>query len=370
MKEGTYIDLFTLQENIREGLEDLFPDKLWIKAEVSSIQVKANGHCYLDLCQSGRSGVVAKAKAVIWRSRYTVLSRYFQQATGSEICMGMSVLVRAQVSYSELYGLTLTIDDIDADVTLGEQERIRRETIEKLEKEGLLHKQESLELAPLPYYLAVISAPDAAGFGDFRRHLQENEYGFAFCVDLFEAVMQGAQAPESISDALEEVQASSRKYDAVLILRGGGSNFDLSCFDDYGLCFNIANCPLPVFTAIGHDKDHHVADMVAYASVKTPTALADEFLDCFIAEDERISSFTSRLRLAFNAKISAMESKVELLQARIAAADPRTVLSRGYTLVTDQAGVVLKSAGGLSTGDKVKIFFADGKVTAAITEKV
>ncbi len=370
MREGTYIDLFTLQENIREGLEDLFPDKLWIKAEVSSIQVKANGHCYMDLCQSGQSGIVAKAKAVIWRSRYTVLSRYFQQATGIEISVGMSVLVRAQVSYSELYGLTLTIDDIDADVTLGEQERIRRETIEKLEKEGLLRKQESLELAPLPYYLAVISAPDAAGFGDFSRHLQENEYGFAFCVDLFEAVMQGAQAPESISDALEEVQASSRKYDAVLILRGGGSNFDLSCFDDYGLCFNIANCPLPVFTAIGHDKDHHVADMVAYASVKTPTALADEFLDCFIAEDERISSFTSRLRLAFNAKISAMESKVELLQARIAAADPRTVLSRGYTLVTDQAGVVLKSAGGLSAGDKVKIFFADGKVTAAITEKV
>ena len=370
MKEGTYIDLFTLQESIREGLEDLFPDKLWIKAEVSSIQVKANGHCYLDLCQSGLSGVVAKAKAVIWRNRYTMLSRYFQQATGSDISAGMSVLVRAQVSYSELYGLTLTIDDIDADVTIGEQERIRRETIAKLEQDGLLRKQEELSLPSLPYYLAVISAPDAAGFGDFRRHLLENEYGFAFCVDLFEATMQGAQAPESISDALEEVQASSRKYDAVLILRGGGSNFDLSCFDDYGLCFNIANCPLPVFTAIGHDKDHHVADMVAYSSVKTPTALADEFLDCYIAEDERISSFISSLRLAFNAKVSAMEAKVELLLARITAADPRSVLSRGYTLVTDSNGVVLKSAAGLDVDDKVKIFFSDGKVSAAITEKL
>ena len=367
MKEGTYIDLFTLQESIREGLEDLFPDKLWIKAEVSSIQVKANGHCYLDLCQSGDSGVVAKAKAVIWRSRYTMLSRYFQQATGSDISAGMSVLVRAQVTYSELYGLTLTIDDIDADVTIGEQERIRRETIAKLEKDGLLHKQEELALPSLPYYLAVISAPDAAGFGDFRRHLLENEYGFAFCVDLFEATMQGAQAPESISDALEEVQASPIQYDAVLILRGGGSNFDLSCFD--GLCFNLANCPLPVFTAIGHDKDYHVADMVAFSSVKTPTALADEFLDCYIAEDERIASFTSRLRLAFNAKISAMEAKVELLWARIAAADPRSVLSRGYTLVTDRNGVVLKSAAGLAVDDKVMILFADGNVSAAITEK-
>ena len=369
MKEGTYIDLHTLQESIQEGLESLFPDKLWVKAEVSSIQVKANGHCYLDLCQSGDSGVTAKAKAVIWRSRYTMLSRYFQQATGSPICAGMSVLVRAQVTYSALYGLTLTIDDIDADVTLGEQERVRRETIARLEKEGLLRKQDELTLPSLPYYLAVISAPDAAGYGDFRRHLLQNEYGFAFCVDLFEATMQGALAPESISDALEEVQASSRKYDAVLILRGGGSNFDLSCFDDYGLCFNIANCPLPVFTAIGHDKDHHVADMVAYSYVKTPTALADEFLDCYIAEDERITSFTSRLRLAFNAKVAAMESKVELLRARIAAADPRTVLARGYTLVTDKDGVVLKSAAGLSVNDRVRIFFADGKVSAAITEK-
>ena len=357
-----------MQESIREGLEGLFPDRLWIKAEVSSIQVRANGHCYMDLCQSGPSGAVAKAKAVIWRSRYAMLSRYFEQAAGSPISVGMSVLVRAQVTYSALYGLTLTIDDIDADVTLGEQERIRRETIAKLEKEGLLRRQEALELPSLPYYLAVISAPDAAGYGDFRRHLLQNEYGFAFCVDLFEAVMQGAQAPESISDALEAVQASARKYDAVLILRGGGSNFDLSCFDDYGLCFNIANCPLPVFTAIGHDRDYHVADMVSHCFVKTPTALADEFLDCYIAEDERISSFTSRLRLAFNAKVAAMESRVELLRARIAAADPRALLARGYTLVTDRDGVVLKSAAGLSVDDKVRILFADGKVSAVITD--
>ena len=119
-------------------------------------------------------------------------------------------------------------------------------------------------------------------------------------MDLFPATMQGNQAPESISDALEEVQTASKQYDAVLILRGGGSNFDLQCFDDYGLCFNIANCPLPVFTAIGHDKDYHVADMVAYDFVKTPTALADLFIDCVAAEDERISNFSNRLRLAIH----------------------------------------------------------------------
>ena len=368
MEEGTYIDLLTLQNTIQEGLEDLFPDKLWVKAEVSSIQVKGNGHCYLDLCQSEGGGAVAKAKAVIWRSRYTLLSRMFREAAGGDIETGMSILVRVQVSYSPLYGLTLTIDDIDPAVTLGEQERVRRETMARLQEEGLMEKQSTLELAPLPYSLAVISAPDAAGYGDFRRHLLENEYGFAFSVDLFPATMQGSLAPESISDALEEVQASSKQYDAVLILRGGGSAFDLSCFDDYGLCFNIANCPLPVFTAIGHDKDYHVADMVAYSFVKTPTALADEFIGCYMAEDERITSFASRLRLAFNSKLQAMASKVEMLVERINAADPRAVLSRGYTLVTGGDGVVLKSAAGLKSGDRVRILFKDGAADAIITE--
>ena len=83
--DEAYIDLLTLQDSIQEGLEDLFPDKLWVKAEVSSIQVKSNGHCYMDLCQSGTGGVVAKAKAVIWRSRYTLLSRMCREAAGGDL---------------------------------------------------------------------------------------------------------------------------------------------------------------------------------------------------------------------------------------------------------------------------------------------
>lgn len=362
--------MLTLQSGIREGLEDLFPESLWVKAEVSSIQVRNNGHCYMELCQSGENGVVAKAKAVIWRSRYLPLSHYFREAAGSDISAGMSVLVRAQVNYSELYGLSLVIDDIDADVTIGGQERLRRQTIARLQEEGLLEKQQELTLPALPYALAVISAADAAGYGDFCRHLQDNEYGFVFRTDLFEATMQGNQAPESISDALDAVQASAVSYDAVLILRGGGSNLDLSCFDDYGLCFSIANCSVPVFTAIGHDRDRHVADMTAFASVKTPTALADEIISCYMAEDERISSYVNRLRLAFSNRIMQMLSRVDLLESRIRNADPRSVLSRGYALVTDTRGVVLKSAANVSEGDSIKLMFADGVLGATVNEKM
>jgi exodeoxyribonuclease VII large subunit len=358
--EREYIDLLTLQSTIKDGLEDLFPDKVWVRAEIAAVSVKANGHCYLELSQSGPNGLSAKAHAVIWRSKYYALNQYFVAATGSSLQAGMSVLVRVQVTYSELYGLTLTVDDLDPQFTLGEQELERRRTIARLEEEGLLDKQKELVPAELPYALAVVTARDAAGYGDFSRHLHGNEYGFVFRTDLFEATMQGQGAPASIVDALDRIESAPIRYDAVLILRGGGSTLDLSCFDDYGLCWRIAQCPVPVYTAIGHERDRHVADMVAYASVKTPTALADEFIDCFMAEDERIGSFSTRLRLAFLNKVNALASRVDLLEARIKSADPRAILKRGYVLAADARGRVLKSASGAGPGDRVSLLFADG----------
>ena len=355
---------------LRAGIQNLFPERLWVKAEISSVSVKANGHCYLELVQVRDGVAVAKAKAVIWRSRYLLLRSVFEEQTGSPLTAGMTILARVMVSYSEVYGLSLTIDDLDSVATLGEQEKLRRETIARLEKDGLLDAQQSLSLPDLPYRLAVISAPDAAGWGDFRRHLMDNPYGFKFHTELFEATMQGNAAPESIADALARVESSPEPWDAVLILRGGGSSFDLSCFDDYGLCFSIATCPIPVLTAIGHERDRHVSDMVSFLAVKTPTALADVFIDAFAAEDERISSFSTRLRLAFVSKISAMESRVELLLSRVKSADPRSVLSRGYALVTDGRGVVLKGASGVSAGDKVGVMFSDGKLNCTVNGKV
>ena len=367
--EKDFIDLYTLQLQMRAGVEDIFPERVWVRAEVSSVSVKSNGHCYLELSQDEGGTTVAKAKAVIWRSRYMLLSRYFREATGEDIKAGMTILARVQVTYSELYGLTLSIDDIDADVTVGERERERQATMARLREDGSMELQAALELPVLPYRLAVISAKDAAGFGDFCHHLLDNQYGFVFEVELFEATMQGASAPESISDALDAVQTAPEPFDAVLLMRGGGSSLDLSCFDDYGLCFAIAHCPVPVFTAIGHDRDFHVADMVAHTFVKTPTALADVFLDCYLAEDERIASYSTRLRLAFRSRISQMESRVELLRSRILSADPRSILKRGYTLVSGPDGKVMKSASMAGIGDRIGVMFGDGTLECEVKEK-
>ncbi|MDO5320816.1 MAG: exodeoxyribonuclease VII large subunit [Bacteroidia bacterium] len=360
------IDLLTLQRLLKEGIEDLFPERVWVKAEIASMQLKTNGHCYLELCQDSGRGVVAKAKAIIWKNQYFPLSQYFKNETGADLRAGISVLVLAQVNYSELYGISLIIEDIDPAVTLGEAELKRRQTIERLESEGLMEKQKQLEMAALPYRLAVISARDAAGFGDFKRHLLENEYGFSFDVRLFEATMQGETAPESIIDALERVQAAEEKFDAALILRGGGSALDLVCFDDYDLCFSIANANIPVLTAIGHDKDFHVADMAAFDFVKTPTALADVFIDAVAAEDERITSYSTRLRLAFQSKLSAMSSALDILHNRILSADPRKILDRGYSLVTDGCGVVRKQSKGIKPGDTLNIYFSDGEIKVKV----
>lgn len=380
-----YMDLLTLQSTIKDGLTELFPEKVWVKAEIAAVQARMNGHCYLDLVQSEDGRQLAKVKAVIWKSKYPLLRAFFKDATGKELEVGQQVLVLAEVNYSELYGLSLVVDDINPEFTVGDAELRKQQTIKMLQEEGMMDLQQELVLAVIPYKLAVISAPDAAGFGDFKRHLTENQYGFYFEVDLFPATMQGDSAPESIADALGAVEAAGSAkgtkgrataagvtsskhpgYDAVLILRGGGSNLDLACFDDYGLALAIAQCPIPVFTAIGHDRDYHVADMVAYRFVKTPTALADEFIQMYMAEDERIGSLGARLARAFAAKIQQRLSALDELDRRIKAADPRAVLSRGYTLAVDANGRVIKSIKNVAKGDTITIMLSDGTIAATI----
>lgn len=380
--EKEFLDLFEFQTKLKEGVECLFPSRIWVRAEVSAVKARNGGHCYLELSQSDAQGLVAKASAIIWASKYRFIAPYFQSVTGSPLSEGMVVLVEVQVSYSQLYGFSLIINDIDPEYSLGLKELERQRTIERLGKEGLLELQKELAFPLLPYDLAVISAEDAAGYRDFMRHLDENPYGFKVNVELYPALMQGAGCPASIIAAMDSVLESGKSYDAVLILRGGGARLDLACYDDYDLAAVIAQYPMPVMTAIGHDQDFHVCDMVAHEYVKTPTALADFILGIYEDEDGRISSLGTRVRLAaanrislaenllqmvrsrihgaFVLKIAGMESVLKVLETRISSADPRKMMERGYALAVDGKGVVLKSVQGMSEGDRVSVMFADG----------
>ncbi|MCQ2146030.1 MAG: exodeoxyribonuclease VII large subunit [Bacteroidales bacterium] len=369
----------------------MFPRRLWVKAEVGQISMPATGHCYLELVQNSSKNTVAKARAVIWRTKYALIMPFFEAVTGSALKAGMQVLLRVQVTFSEMYGATLVVDQIDPEYTIGQKELERIQTIKRLTEEGLIEKQKDLALERLPYHFAVISSETAAGYGDFIRHLTENPYGFVFKTDLYNAAMQGDDCPPSVVSAINAVVASGIQYDAVLLLRGGGSEMDLCCFDDYKMASAIANCPLPVLTAIGHDRDFHVADMVAFESVKTPTALADFFVSIYKAEDDMLLALDRRISGALSGRISSMEGKLEsviqrimnvcflkiekasgsisLLESRIKSADPREIIRRGYTLATDSSGVVLKSAEGIEVGDSLSVRFFDGVVDCNVKLK-
>ena len=381
-----YLELTELLARVKEGVEDAFPDRYWVKAEIGSWSPRANGHCYLNLTQSDRGKPVADIRAMIWKWNFPMLKTFFEQETGQTLQAGLTVLVRVQVSFSEMFGMSLFIDDIDPAFTVGEQALAKKKTIEKLTAGGYLEMQQELALPRLPYRLAVITSKTAAGYGDFRRHLLENEAGYAFRLDLYEALMQGEQAPASIIAALAEAQ--EQPCDAILILRGGGSEMDLACFDDYDLAVAIATCPAPVVTAIGHDRDFHIADLVANRSVKTPTALADLFLDAYAAEDalldglearvrraitdrlngmaRKVDSLAQRLRFAAGARIDRARAALDLKEALIKASDPRKILSMGYALVTGGDGKVLKSVAPVAAGDRIGVRFADGTIRATV----
>ena len=388
--EKEHIDLLELQNRLKQGIECLFPSRLWIKAEISAVKTRSGGHCYMELSQSDGNGLTAKASAIIWSSRYRFISPYFESVTGTPLKEGMTVLVEVQVNYSQLYGMSLIVNDIDPEYSLGIKELERQRTIERLHKEGLMDLQKELSLPMLPYRIAVISAEDAAGYRDFMRHLHENPYGFVFSTELYPALMQGADCPQSIIHALDSINEAEELYDLVLILRGGGAKLDLACYDDYDLAAVIAQYPLPVLTAIGHDQDYHVCDMVAHEYLKTPTALADFILEIYEDEDARLSSFAVRMKLAFTGRLAAMdtmlsnmnsrirngaamrislcEASLELLRSRIESADPRKILERGYALAADAEGVVLKGIEGRMKGDRVSVVFANGTLDCVVED--
>ena len=312
------IDLLMLQELIKESLEDNFARQLWVRAEIWDISVNASGHCYLTLVEKDEatSNIVAKAQAIIWASTFRVLRPYFETATGEKLQAGMKVLLQIRVQYSLLYGLSLIVSNIDPNYTVGSTALERQKILDRLEREGMMDMNRTLPLPALPRRFAVISAETAAGYGDFMNHLHNNGFGYKFRTELFQAPMQGAEAPAGIIAALDRIAERSGDFDAVLIIRGGGSNFDLACFDDYDLAVNIAQYPLPVLTAIGHERDTHVADFIAHTYLKTPTALADYFVDIFAAEEQLVDSLATRMLMALKGKRAEAVTTVDRLLSR------------------------------------------------------
>lgn len=277
MAENPHITLRELQRRVKSVLEGAFALPLWVSAEISDIKVNYSGHCYLELVEKaekgGDNGVpTAQARAVIWKSHFPRIAAYFEAETGQRLAPGLKILAKVLVSYHELYGFSLQITDVDPSFTLGDLERQRQQTIAQLQQDGVWEMNRGVPMPTVVQRVAVVSSAQAAGYQDFCKELAKSPYRFE--VELFDAFMQGEAAEGSIIDALCRVADRLEEFDAVVIIRGGGSRSDLNCFNAYRICSYVAQFPLPVITGIGHDKDTSVADMVAHTALKTPTAVA------------------------------------------------------------------------------------------------
>lgn len=290
-----YFRLSELNTAIREILELTFPDTILLVAEISDLRCNPKGHCYLELVEREDDETIAQIRANIWANSYRNISRKFEEATGETLKKGMEVLISVNVTFHEVYGLSLNIKDIDPIYSLGEMARKKKEVMERLSREGIMNLNKELSLPLVPQRVAVISSSTAAGYGDFVKHLETNPFGYRIHHALFQSLMQGQEAETSIMAALEVIRGSKELYDAVVIIRGGGSQIDLSYFNSYGLAAGIAKFPLPVITGIGHERDDTVADIVAHTKCKTPTDVAQLIVSAVRSFEERVLETRRRL---------------------------------------------------------------------------
>lgn len=301
--------VFTLTEvanSIRKTISDRYTSGYWIKAEINKLNIYAkSGHCFPELVDKRDGKIECEMRATIWKTDFDRINRAFRQAVNEPLKDGIKVLLLATISYEPKYGLSLIIRDIDPSFSLGELEKEKKETIDKLQKENLFGKNKLVPIELLPKRIAIISVETSKGYQDFIKVIDQNIFGYRFFHMLFPAVLQGDASIKTIRSQLNRIKKVRKHFDAVAIIRGGGADVGLSSFNDYSLAKSICNFPLPVFTGIGHSTNLTVSEMVAWQSAITPTELGDFFLQKFhnfavpLQRSEEIVVNTSKQMIEF-----------------------------------------------------------------------
>lgn len=408
--QNNRLTLCQLNLMVKDAIEMGLPDEYWVEAELAECRERG-GHCYLELIEKEdtTNTPVAKASAKCWRQTWQMIQPYFERTTGQPLRAGMKVLLKVYAQFHEAYGFSWIVTDIDPTYTLGDMARKRQEIIRQLKEEGVFDLQRELRIPTFTKRIAVISAEGAAGYGDFCRQLEDNEYGFKFEVTLFPAIMQGEQVESSVVAALNSIYDRIRDFDVVVIIRGGGATSDLSGFDTLALAENVAQFPLPIITGIGHDRDESILDMVANTKVKTPTAAAALLIDNLLRVLERLDDASQRITYAVNQRISNQKTKIatmttliptlalrvvsdqrhriELLENRLPVAierrltnqkhlleslsiklqgfDPQLLLSRGYS-ITLHNGRAVHDPRELKPGDEIETRVEKGTIHSVV----
>jgi len=303
-----------------------------------------------------------------------MVSPYFERTTGQPLRAGLKVLFRVYAQFHEAYGFSWIVTDIDPTYTLGDMARKRQEIIRQLKEEGIFDLQRELHIPLFAKRIAVISAAGAAGYGDFCRQLEENDYGFRFETTLFPAIMQGEQVEVSVIHALNNIYERTSEFDVICILRGGGATADLSGFDTLALAENVAQFPLPIITGIGHDRDESILDMVSNTKVKTPTAAAALLIDnlkqvlerlnmaqqrlnmvghLFSDARHRLELLENRFSVAWERQLTEQKHHINRLELMLQGFDPQLLLSRGYS-ISLLNGKAIRDPQQLKIGDEIE----------------
>jgi len=290
-----FISLLELNLQIKNTLSSHLRPAYWVVAEISELRIAPKGHCYLELIEKEGDHLQAKLKATIWATAFRNINGWFQSVTGEQLRPGMKILANIRIDFHELFGLSANIQDIDPKFTLGERAKRRQEIIDRLTTDGIIDLNKLQEIPVVPQRIAIISSSSAAGYEDFVNQLKYNEYGYQFSTRLVEAVMQGKEAASSIIQALYQIYDEIDNYDVVAIIRGGGAQIDMDCFNDYDLAAHIAQFPIPVLTGIGHERDESVADMVAHTKFKTPTAVSAFLISLVFVYEQKMDALLQRV---------------------------------------------------------------------------
>lgn len=399
-----------VNEYIKQVFALNFEESLWIEAEISQLK-EVRGQVYLEFIDKSEDTdkVVAKAQGVIWFKSLMFIKKKLGELADSILQEGRQIRFKAKIEFHEIYGLKLSLEDIEPAFTLGMVELNRQKTISKLSDEGLIGKNKEKELSLILKNIAIISSEKAAGLQDFYEHLNNNPYGYKFNSILFDSSMQGNNVERDIVRNLTLIKDRIDSFDCVAIIRGGGSKMDLSYFDNYNISANVAKFPIPVLTGIGHDIDQNVIELVAHTPLKTPTAVADFLVDHnlffemkiieiqkeigslsqYLIRDNlaniddlnhiikrttsiKLSNSSYELEHLFNTlknktsqKLIIENSKIAEISNLISYSDPHELLKKGYSITTKN-GKIIKSTKNIALNDIVVTMLEDGKFESKV----
>jgi exodeoxyribonuclease VII large subunit len=350
----------------------------------------------LSLIEKNDNKILAKLYAVIWRNSYNVI-REFEKNTNIKFYKNLKLLLLVNVTFSNQYGLKLSVLNIDSNYTIGNLELERKLILEKLiaenpmtisfdgEKFTTINKQLSL-----PYVIkkiALITAPNSDGQRDFKHELANNDRNFTFIIDEYLTQIQGSGASDSIIFQLHKIENSNIDYDVIVVARGGGSQTDFSAFENYNLALKIANSNMPIITGIGHERNISIADMMSYTALKTPTKVANFIIEHnkafenelkiaynYISElsnelleinNQQLESIKSELILSVSKLFINQKHLLEKINITTELLSPENVLLRGFTMILKNDKIVLNSDE-IKIDDEIKIKFWDKTIQAKI----